>query len=579
MSAGHDSASRPDGSGAGVTSSPFSALAETMDAVRGTPGTRGKIERLARYLASLDEPDLRRACTYLTGAAFPPGDPRRLQVGWSMISDVLLEITGATPEELHTVYLGHGDLGDVAGTLLERSRPPGELFPHALTLESVAEAFASIAEAQGPDSRRVKRTELRRLLLNATPLEARYLAKILTADLRIGFREGLLLPAIARAFDRPAQAVRDAALLLTDPGDVASRARSDTLAHVTLAVGSPFRFMLAGTIAAIDDAFRDGHPALLVEDKYDGIRVQAHLLDGRVVLYSRTLEHIAAAYPELPPSLLRLGARAIFDGEIVAWRGDHPLPFAALQRRLGRLTPGPLLDEVPVVLVVFDVLHLDGRDLLQAPLAERRAVLQGLRWEGAVRLSAGTLVERPAEAEASYRQAREAGHEGIVLKRWDAPYQPGRRGRLWTKWKPGLASLDVVVVAAEYGHGKRAKVMSDYTFAVRDGARLATIGKAYSGLTDAEIARLTEWFLEHTVEDLGRVRMVEPRIVLEVAFDRMMQSNRHTSGYALRFPRILRIREDKGPEEVNTLDDVRALFLRTASGSQQRPPTGQAKRR
>jgi DNA ligase-1 len=535
-----------------------------MDEVRRTPGTLGKIDRLARYLATLDDPDLRRACTYLTGSAFPPGDPRRLQVGWSMISDVLTEITGATPADLHTVYLEHGDLGDTAGALLERRRPIRDMFPQVLTLESVADAFAAIAAAQGTASRRAKSAALRSLLLGATPLEARFLAKILTADLRIGFREGLLLPAIAQAFNQPPPAVRQAALLLTDPGDVAIRARSNTLDHVTLAVGSPFRFMLAGSIAAIDDAFRDGHPSILVEDKYDGIRVQAHLVDGRLVLYSRTLENLTLAYPELHAPLLTLGQRAILDGEIVAWRGDRPLPFADLQRRLGRRTPGRLLEEVPVVFVVFDLLHLNGRDLLQAPLAERREVLQGLPWESAVRLSAGTLVGGPAEAEARYREARAAGHEGIVLKRWDAPYQPGRRGRLWTKWKPGLASLDVVIVAAEYGHGKRARVMSDYTFAVRDGERLATIGKAYSGLTDAEIARLTEWFLEHTIEDLGRVRMVEPRIVLEVAFDRIMQSDRHTSGYALRFPRILRIRDDKGPDEINTLDDLRGLFEQTA---------------
>ena len=180
-------------------------------------------------------------------------------------------------------------------------------------------------------------------------------------------------------------------------------------------------------------------------------------------------------------------------------------------------------------------------------------------------MSGGAMAAGPAEAAARYREARAAGHEGIVLKRLDAPYQPGRRGRLWVKWKPGLASLDVVVVAAEYGHGKRARVLSDYTFSVRSGDGLVTICKAYSGLTDPEIARLTAWFLDHTIEDLGRVRLVEPRIVLEVAFDRIMRSERHTSGFALRFPRILRVREDKGPDVINTVDDVRTLFLQTSA--------------
>jgi ATP-dependent DNA ligase I len=563
-----------------VHSALFSTLAATLEEVGSISGTLGKIDRLARYLAGLDDADLRRACTFLTGAAFPIGDPRRLQVGWSAIADVLTELTGAGSEELHTVYLAHGDLGVTAGALLERRPPDPGLFPRGLTLESVVETFGAIAAARGPSSRRVKRAALRSLLREATPLEAKFLVKILTADLRIGFREGLLLPAIAQAFGRPPEAVRQAALLLADTGEVASRARAGTLDRVTLTVGSPFRFMLAGSIATLDDAFRNDTPSLLVEDKYDGIRVQAHRVDGRLLLYSRTLEDLTRAYPELHAPLAALGETYILDGEIVAWRGDRPLPFSDLQKRLGRLVPREVAREVPVVLMVFDLLHLNGRDLLQAPLQERRAALERLAWDGPVRISAGVIAASPAEAEACYRQAREAGHEGIVLKRRDAPYQPGRRGRLWVKWKPGLASLDVVVVAVEYGHGKRARVLSDYTFAVRAGDDLVTIGKAYSGLTDAEIARLTAWFLDHTIQDHGRVRVVEPRIVIEVAFDRIMQSDRHTSGYALRFPRIVRIREDKRPDEINTVDDVRALFLQmTGPGTGGATPPRGAKER
>ena len=549
----------------------FARFAAALEDVGGASGTRAKVARLAEYLATLEEADLRRACTFLTGAAFAPGDPRRLQLGWSAIADVLTEITGASAQELHAAYLAHGDLGATAAALLQLHPAAPGLFPRALTLGSVAAAFAAIADAQGPDSRRVKRAALRGALLDATPLEAKFLVKILTADLRIGFREGLLLPAVAQAFGRPPEAVRQAALLLADTGEVASRARAGTLDRAALVVGSPFRFMLAGGIATLDEAFRDHVSALLVEDKYDGIRVQVHRTDDRLVLYSRTLDDLTPAYPELHAPLHALGRTYLLDGEIVAWRGDRPLPFSELQRRLGRLVPGAVAQEVPVVLMVFDLLHLDGQDLLQAPLLERRAALERMSWEGPVRMSAGVIAAGPAEAEACYRQARAAGHEGIVLKRRDAPYQPGRRGRLWVKWKPGLASLDVVVVAVEYGHGKRARVLSDYTFAVRAGDDLVTIGKAYSGLTDAEIARLTAWFLDHTIQDHGRVRLVQPRIVIEVAFDRIMQSDRHTSGYALRFPRIARIREDKRPDEINTLEDVRTLFLQMAA-----PGTGRA---
>jgi DNA ligase-1 len=562
-----------------VTAAAFSTLAATLEEVGGTPGTLDKIDRLAQYLATLDEPDLRRACTFLTGAAFPRGDPRRLQVGGAAIVTVLMEITGATEEDLHAAYLASGDLGETASALLQKHRPAPSLFPRSLSLEAASRAFEAIAAAQGPSSRRTKLGVLRALLRDATPLEAKFLVKILTSDLRIGFREGLLLPAIARAFGRPPQAVREAALLVADTGEVAARARAGTLERAALVGGSPFRFMLASAIGTLDEAFAKDTPPLLVEDKYDGIRVQVHRTPERLVIYSRTLDDVTGAYPELHAPLALLAGTYILDGELVAWRGDRPLPFAELQKRLGRLTPGALAREVPVVLMVFDLLHLDSRDLLSLPLEERRRAMAPLAWGDAVRMSAATPAHTTEDAAHRFRQAREAGHEGIVLKRPDAPYQPGRRGRLWMKWKPGLATLDVVVVAAEYGHGKRARVLSDYTFAVRAGDGLATIGKAYSGLTDPEIARLTAWFLEHTIEDLGRVRMVEPKIVLEVAFDRIMVSERHTSGFALRFPRIVRLREDKSPEEITTLDDVRALYLETSgSGTRGRGEGGEEHR-
>ncbi len=543
----------------------FAPLADLLDEIRRVAATSAKVAQIARYLASLvDDDDLRWACTFLSGRAFPLGDPRRLMVGWAAIGEVLQGLTRVSGDELQAVYLTHGDLGETAADLLARYPPPAPLFPRPLTLRGVGEAFAAIAAARGASSRRTKMEALRALLLDATPRETTYLIKIMTSDMRVGAREGLLLPAIASAFGRSPEAVRRAALLVADLGEVAVRARAGTLDRVALIPGRPFRFMLASPLGAPAEAFEGAGPALLVEDKYDGIRVQAHGTGERVVIFSRTLDDVTPAFPELQAPLAALGRTLILDGEVVAWQGTRPLGFGRLQQRLRRKVPGPLLREIPVVLMAFDLLFLDGQDLLTRPLLERRAALEALPFGGSVRVSTATVARTPEDLDARFRQAREAGHEGIVMKRPDSPYEPGRRGRLWTKWKPGLAALDVVVVAAEYGHGKRAGVLSDYTFAVRAEDGLATIGKAYSGLTDAEIARLTRWFLDHTLEDLGPRRLVEPRIVLEVAFDRIMRSDRHTSGFALRFPRILRVREDKPPEEINTLDDVRALYLRTA---------------
>ena len=543
----------------------FADLAAVLDEVRGTAATSAKVRRLAQYLATPADEDLRRACTFLAGRPFPPGDGRRLGMGWAAILAVLRDLTRAPNAEMHVTYRAHGDLGDAAASLLARYPPlpgPGR---QALTLAHVEREFAAIASAQGQASRRTKTAALATLLAAASPREAAYLIKIMTSDMRIGLREGLLLPAIAAAFGRAAGAVRQAALHIADPGEVAVRARTGALEHVSLAPGHPFRFMLASPVESPAEAFGDRARTLWVEDKYDGIRVQAHRAGGGVIILSRTLDDVTAAFPEVPPALASRAGTYILDGEIVAWRDARALPFGRLQQRLQRRNPGALLDEVPVVLVAFDLVHLDGRDLLGVPLAERRALLEALRLPPPVRLSTGSAATTPDELAKRFAEARAAGNEGIVMKRPDAPYQPGRRGRLWIKWKPGVGTLDVVVVAAEYGHGKRAGVLSDYTFAVRDGAGLATIGKAYSGLTDAEIKELTAWFLAHTREDRGFMRIVEPAVVLEVAFDAITRSDRHDSGFALRFPRIARIRSDKPAEEINTLDDVRELFARLTS--------------
>jgi DNA ligase-1 len=543
----------------------FEPLAAALEAIGGTAATSVKVGRLAAYLTPLAEEDLRQACTFLGGRPFPAGDPRRLMLGWAAIVEVLAGLTGVAPTEFEGTYLAHGDLGAAAADLLRRHPPVRPLFTEPLTLRGVAEAFDAIATAQGAASRRSRMAVLRALLLNASPLEAKYLIRVMTSDMRIGLREGLLLLAIAAATGRDAAPVRRAALLVADLGEVAVRARRGLLDHATLVCGRPFRFMLASPVTAPADALRDS-PVLFVEDKYDGVRVQVHLTPDRLVMFSRTLDDVTAAFPEAHESLRALGRTCVLDGEVVAWKDGRPLAFLLLQRRLQRRQPGPLLREIPVVFVAFDLLHLDGRDLLACPFADRRTLLEGLPWRGSARVSNGQTATTAAQLDARFRQARAAGHEGIVMKRPDAPYEPGRRGRWWFKWKPGVAALDVVVVAAEYGHGKRAGVLSDYTFAVRDGDRLATIGKAFSGLTDAEIASLSAWFHAHTVRDHGAVRIVEPRIVLEVAFDAVARSARHDSGFALRFPRIVRIRHDKPPEEVNTLDDVRVLAERLSRG-------------
>lgn len=551
-------------------------LVVTLVAVASTSSTLGKVARLAEYLAWLSDDDLRTACTLLSGRPFPPGDPRRLNVGGATLADVILEVSGRPPDEMSRAYLAYGDAGDVARELLQ-TRRHAVLFAERLTLDRIRRDFERIADATGKGSRAAKVAVLRSLLRDADPEEARFLVRIITGDLRIGLREGLLEDAIARAFGAPLEDVRRANMLHGDVGGVAVLARGGRLGEARLSLFHPFRFMLAEVIFSAGEAFAPGRDdgagppaALLAEDKYDGVRAQVHAAWERVAIYSRTMDDVSYAYPDLLPDLGRLGGPCILDGEIVAWRGGRALPFVRLQQRLRRRDPGALVEEIPVAFVAFDLVHRDGDDLLDRPLVERRARLERLPLGGRAMLSRATLVHTPEELAQRFAEARDRVNEGLVVKRLDGRYQVGRRGRLWVKWKEELDTLDVVVVAAEHGHGKRAGVLSDYTFAVRDGEGLATIGKAYSGLTDAEIADLTAWFRQHTLEDRGWEKIVEPRVVLEVAFDQIHRSHRHASGYALRFPRIKAIRRDKSPDEISTLDDVRAIVARLEAGQLRR---------
>ncbi len=543
----------------------WAEFAATLDAVARTSSKREKVSLLARTLRQLPEGALEVACTYLTGRAFPPGYPHKLQVGWSTIVGVLQELSGASDAEISQLYLRWGDLGDVAAELVARRRTV-PLFRQPLTLEGAHQQLRAAAAVRGKGAAAARATALRAVLEQAQPMEAKYLVRVLTGDLRIGLKEGLLQEAVADAFGVPVAAVRRADLLQSDLGAVARMARAGQLHGACLRYFHPFRFMLAGTLEDPHEPFRHGTEEVLAEDKYDGVRVQVHRWGDRVTLYSRTLDDVTDSFPELREPLAQLAPAYMADGEVVAWQRDRPAPFHRLQQRLRRLDPSAVAGDVPVVVFLFDLVKLGEEDLLDLPLRERRRRLEGLAFSGPVRLATAEPVRDAGALQECFRAARARGNEGLVVKRLEAPYQPGRRGGLWLKWKEAFATLDVVVVGAEYGHGKRAGVLSDYTFAVWDGDRLRVVGKAYSGLQDAEIAQLTQFFLQHTVRDLGRFKVVEPKVVLEVAFDAVTRSHRHDSGYALRFPRILRVRDDKAPQEASTLADVQALYRRQRSG-------------
>ena len=542
-------------------------FARTAEAVAATPKKLEKASLLGEYFLALSDEDLARAARYFAGQRFALNDARTTNVGGSIIAEALSAATGFSLENLSPRYVRLGDGGDVAfEAVAERGRANAPGF----ALADTEALLARLSETRGAKG---KQKLLVDVLTSATPLEAKYLVKLLTGDLRIGLREGLVEDAIARAFSQPLAKIAMANMLTGDIGEAAARARAGTLQDVTMRLFHPLKFMLATPAADLNDITRTMPGEFFVEDKFDGIRAQAHVQDGRVAIYSRTLDEISLRFPELHEPLRALPTDAIIDGEIITARGEQILPFSDLQKRLGRKTVSEdLLKSAPVVFVAYDLLYASRRVLINDPLETRLAKLaeivrstgRGRANTGTLRLSLAKRFRDVTTLDAEFDAARARGNEGLMIKDPASSYKPGRRGREWLKLKKALATLDVVVTVVEVGHGKRRHVLSDYTFAVRrsetDG-ELLNIGKAYSGLTDVEIAEMTEWFRAHTVKEFahGRVRVVEPRIVIEVAFDRVQPSNRHKGGYALRFPRIVRLRPDKTVDEIDTIATVRKL--------------------
>jgi DNA ligase 1 len=565
-------------------------LAETCDAIAATTKKLQKTTIVADYLRSRTMDEAAVSAVFLSGRAFPAWEEATLQVGGSLLWRVVRELSGKDEAALTAAYRKYGDLGSVAWEVLA---PRSE---QRLNVLEVADSFSKIAAARGPAA---KAALVRDLLARATPLEAKYIVKIMTGDLRIGLKESLVEEAIAKAYGgtltRALKEVQRANMLLGDIGETLRLAVEGKLADATMRMFHPLGFMLASPIESAQEGLSYFADAA-VEDKYDGIRAQAHISGGEVRFFSRTRDEITESFPELPDALAGLQEDAILDGEIVAWEEPgRARPFSVLQQRLGRKKVSDrMLREVPVAYLVFDILYANGELLIDRPLRERGQILDELLaaerktahhrdTESQSKTGQGKLVfddkhpetnvvniirapviraSSAAQLEEHFAAAQARGNEGLMIKDLDSTYTPGKRGRAWLKMKRELATLDVVVTAVEYGHGKRVGVLSDYTFGVWEGDRLVNIGKAYSGLTDAEIGEMTQWFLDHTIEDQGFRRTVEPKIVLEVAFNNMMQSDRHDSGYALRFPRIVRLRPDKSAHDADTIERVREIFER-----------------
>ncbi|HYF98600.1 MAG TPA: ATP-dependent DNA ligase [Candidatus Saccharimonadales bacterium] len=566
----------------------FSLFAETCEAVRTTTSKNKKIDFIASYLLSLDEDSLYKAVLFLSGRIFSRGSPYILNIGFRTIMQSLLEISDLTTQDIGDIHLKHGDMGSIAEYALTKKNTV-TLFRYAekqsdsLTLSDIYLQFKKIANQSGPNSNSDKKSILKGLLMRCSPLEAKYLVKIVTNEMRIGSYEGLVEIAISKAFDKSVESVRDALLISGDIGNVALLSKNDKLQSATLKPFVPLNFMLADVMFTGDQIIKYFAKPIFCEFKYDGIRLQLHKFGQNCRLYSRNLSDISYAFPELVDSALKIREKKtkkdtsidtfdiVLDGELIAYKDKKPLPFQELQKRLRKkMMTRDILKEIPVKYIVYDIMFYVNRSVIREDLLARKKLLTRLLIrDNTILISKSLLVKTGDEINLYFRKSRNKGHEGLVLKDPESKYHPGKRGKYWIKLKEELDTIDAVVVMAEYGHGKRAGTLSDYTLAIKDSNSstnafnraqltnpsdtLRVIGKAYSGLSNSEIDYMTKKLKTIVIKDEGSRITVEPEIVLEVSFDTIQKSDRHNSGYALRFPRIKNIRYDKG---VNDIDDV-----------------------
>ena len=536
-------------------------FAETAEAIAGTSSKLKKISFLATYLRTLEDADLRAAAVFFTGRPFALTDARTLNVGASALFTAVQQLSGASDKAMHDAYSARGDLGEAAENLLGAAatrrgwrEAPGE----GLNPDAIHTKLSELVKLSGASN---KLPLVLDLLSSLNPVEIKYVIKIITGDLRIGLKENTVEEAIAKAFERPIDAVRRANMVLGDIGETAVLAKRNELEKISLRMFRPVKFMLATPADTEDEIFATFPGAFYVEDKYDGIRGQLHVDAAQASLFSRTLDDISHQFPEIIAGAQALNLSLIVDGEVVAFKDGQVLPFALLQKRLGRKKPSAqLMAEVPVALMIFDLLQFERRVLIDEPLQRRKELLETIPWPEALHIAPSMLLQERVQLDPLFDQAAQRRNEGLMLKDAGSLYLPGKRGMSWLKWKKALATLDVVVTGVELGHGRRRDVLSDYTFAIRHKGELLNIGKAYSGLTDLEIAEMTEYFKQHTIQEYGRFRLVEPNVVLEVAFNGIQKSGRHASGYALRFPRIVRIRQDKTVSDIDTLATVDKIY-------------------
>jgi DNA ligase-1 len=547
----------------------FKSLAELLEKIESTKKRLQIIDLTADLLRKLEPEEIEPAISMILGRPFPKYSPKTLDVSWTTLSAILQRTASVDWNAFREAFSSTGDIGSATKTVFEKTKMKKQalLVEKPFTITEVRSMLEAIAETTGSGSREKKERLVTALLSQASPVEAKYLLKILIGEMRTGLHEGLMEQAVARAFEIPLPTVQKTSMALGDIGEVAATAKTEgkeALSQVRFRVFRPVELMLAQMAQDVDNALSEHAGKTAFEYKYDGARVQIHKQSGEVRVFSRRLTDVTHSLPEIVETVKKNvnADEAILEGEVIAVdNAGYPIPFQHLMRRFKRVHQiQRMTEKIPVRLYLFDIFYLNGKSLISLPYQQRRQILA--ENSGDIPLTKQIITDKKEQAEKFLREAINAGHEGLMAKKLDSPYTPRTRGKRWLKIKPVLEPLDLVITAAEYGYGRRHGWLSDYYLAARDAAtgEFLTMGKTFKGLTDAEIIEITKRLKELIVNVEGNRVVVLPRIVVEVVYNEAQKSPKYKSEMALRFARISRIRDDKGPEDADTIAKVRKIY-------------------
>ncbi len=544
----------------------FREFAQFCDVLEKISSTLEMTAKIAGFLRKIeDDDDLYNVVLFITGKVYPPWDERELGVGVGLVYEALKLATGAERSRVEELLRETGDLGRAAEILI-RGKRQMTLFQEELTIRKVREVFDTMSALTGEGSQKRKVRLLADLYVSATPVEARYLTRLVLGEMRLGVGEGIVRDAIAKAWGISSELVERAYMITNDFGRVAVVAKNEGkegLEKLKIQLHIPVKMMLAQVAESVEDAVRE-MGKVAVEWKFDGTRVQIHWGNGRVTIFSRRLENVTKALPEVVEAVKNsIKEGVILDGEAVAMKEGKPMPFQHILRRFRRKHEvSKMVEKIPIKVYLFDILFHDGEETIDLPLKERRAILESVVNESDVIVVAEqTVTESVERIEEVYHSALDAGHEGVMMKKPDSPYIPGKRGKLWLKLKPVMENLDLVVVGGEWGEGKRSHLISSYELACLDEhGRLLRVGKVATGFTDEELEELTELFKPLIEYQEGKKVKFRPKYIFEVAYQEIQKSPKYESGFALRFPRFVRLREDKSIDEADTIERVAKLY-------------------